>query len=164
MAWTNFIINLDKLMMKLIFGNLVGLWFYFFTGTFSKSKWRDEVKRGDRHGSRHYTFQRSLKPIKLVCLLFYIDVLIVIHLTRYHNWIWTVHICEYHICGVIVLAASDVNGGFETRLCQIKDYKISICWLTTKYTVLRSKSPHRLAQNQVKVSEWSNMSTRRLLF
>ena len=44
---------------------------------------------------------------------------------------------------------------------QTKDYKISICCLSAKHAALRRKSG--LAQNQNNVSEWSDMSIRRLL-
>ena len=41
---------------------------------------------------------------------------------------------------------------------------ICIYWFSTKYTALRSKSKDWLARNQDHVSEWGDMSIRRLLF
>jgi hypothetical protein len=65
---------------------------------------------------------------------------------------------------VSVLASSTVDRGFEPRLCQAKDYKIAICCFSAKHAPLRRKSKYWLAQNQNNVSEWSDMSTRGLLF
>ena len=50
---------------------------------------------------------------------------------------------------VSVLASNAVDRGFEPRSGQTKDYKIGIYWLV---------------RNQNNVSEWSDMSTRGLLF
>jgi hypothetical protein len=63
---------------------------------------------------------------------------------------------------VSMLVSSVVHRGFEPWSGQIKDYKIGICCFSTKYTAQTSKS--WLAQNQNNVSEWSNISTHRLLF
>ena len=49
-------------------------------------------------------------------------------------------------------------------LDRTKDYKIGICWFSARYAALRSKSKYWLAWNQNNVSEWSDMSTCRLLF
>ena len=65
---------------------------------------------------------------------------------------------------VSVFASSAVDRGFEPRSGQSKDYKIGICSFSTKHAALRRKSKDWLACNQNNVSEWSNMSTRRLLF
>jgi hypothetical protein len=65
---------------------------------------------------------------------------------------------------VSVLASSAVHHGFDPRSGQTKDYKIGICCFSTKHATLRRKSKDWLAQNQNNVSEWSNMSTRELLF
>jgi hypothetical protein len=48
--------------------------------------------------------------------------------------------------------------------CQIKNYKTSICCFSAKQAALRRKSKDWLAWNQYNVSEWSDMSTRGLLF
>jgi hypothetical protein len=48
--------------------------------------------------------------------------------------------------------------------CVVKDYKISICCFSAKHAALRRKSKDWLARNQNNVSEWSDMSTRGLLF
>ena len=65
---------------------------------------------------------------------------------------------------VSVLASSAVDLGFDPWSGQTKDYKIGICCFATKHVSLRSKSKDWLARNQNNVSEWSDMSTRRLLF
>jgi hypothetical protein len=65
---------------------------------------------------------------------------------------------------VSVLASGAVDRGFEPRSGQTKDYKIDICCFSAKHTALRRKSKDWLAQNQNNVSEWSDISTRRLLF
>ena len=65
---------------------------------------------------------------------------------------------------VSVLASSAVDPGFESRSGQTKDYKIGICCFSAKHESLRRKSKDWLARNQYNVSEWSDMSTCRLLF
>ena len=65
---------------------------------------------------------------------------------------------------VSVLASSAVERGFEPRSGQTKDYKIGICCFSAKHAALRSKSKDWLARNQNNVFEWSDMSTRGLLF
>ena len=71
----------------------------------------------------------------------------------------------YRIGGVMVsvLASSAVGCGFELRSEQAKDY-IGICCFSSKHAALRRKSKDWLAQFQNNVSEWSDMSTRGLLF
>jgi hypothetical protein len=70
-----------------------------------------------------------------------------------------------HSSGVMVsvLTSSAVDRGFEPRSSQTKDYKIGICCFSAKHAALRSKSKVWLARNQNNVSEWSDMSTRRLV-
>ena len=65
---------------------------------------------------------------------------------------------------VSVLASSAVDRGFESRSGHTKDYKMSICCFSAKHTALRRKSTDWLARNKNNVPEWSDMSTRRLLF
>jgi hypothetical protein len=65
---------------------------------------------------------------------------------------------------VSVLASSVVDRGFEPRSGHTKDYKIGICCFSAKHTALRKKSTDWLARNQNNVSEWSDISTRGLLF
>ena len=65
---------------------------------------------------------------------------------------------------VSVLASSVVDRGFEPRSGQIKDYTIGLCCFSAKYAALRSMSKDWLARYQNNVSEWSDMSTRGLLF
>jgi len=62
------------------------------------------------------------------------------------------------IGGVIasVLVSRAVDRGYE--------YKIGICWFSTKHVALRRKSKDWSARNQDNVSEWSDMSTCGLLF
>ena len=62
---------------------------------------------------------------------------------------------------VSVLALSALDRGFEPWSGQNKDYEIGICCFSAKTTDLRRKSC--LARNQNNVSEWSDMSTYRLL-
>ena len=50
------------------------------------------------------------------------------------------------------------------RSGQTKSYKIGICCFSAKHAALRRKNKDWSAQNQKNVSEWSNMSTRELLF
>ena len=71
-----------------------------------------------------------------------------------------------HISGVMVsvLASSAVDIGFEPRSGQTKDYEISICCFSAKHAALRRKRKDWLVRNQNNVSEWSDMSTRGLLF
>jgi hypothetical protein len=71
-----------------------------------------------------------------------------------------------HIGGIMVsvLASSAVDRGFKPRSGQTKDYKIGICCFSAKHAALRRKSKDWLARNQNNVSEWSDMSTRELLF
>ena len=71
-----------------------------------------------------------------------------------------------HIGGILVsvLDSSVIDRGFEPLSCQTKDYKFGICCLSTKHIALRRRSKDWLAGNQNNVSEWSDMSTRGLLF
>jgi hypothetical protein len=73
---------------------------------------------------------------------------------------------QNRIGGVIVcvLTLSVIDGGFEPQSHQAKDYKIGIYCFSAKHATLRVKSKDCLAQNQNNVSEWSDMSTRGLLF
>jgi hypothetical protein len=65
---------------------------------------------------------------------------------------------------VSVLASSAVDRGFEHRSGQTKDYKIGICCFSIKHTALRRWSKDWLAQNQVNMSVWGDMSIHGLLF
>ena len=65
---------------------------------------------------------------------------------------------------LVVLASSEVVREFESRLCQTKDCIIGICYFSAKHAILKSKRTDRLALNNDNVSEWSEMSTRGLLF
>jgi hypothetical protein len=65
---------------------------------------------------------------------------------------------------VSVLALIVVDHGFEPRSGQTNDYKIGICCFSAKHAALRIKGKDWLAWNQNNVSEWSDMSTPRLLF
>ena len=63
-----------------------------------------------------------------------------------------------------VLASSAVDSGFESRSDETKDYKISICCLSTKDAALRRKGKDGLARHQDNVCEWGDMSIHGLLF
>ena len=65
---------------------------------------------------------------------------------------------------VNVLDSSVVDRGFESQSGQTKYYTVGICCFSAKHTAWRSKSKDWLAWNQNNVYEWSDMSTRRLLF
>ena len=65
---------------------------------------------------------------------------------------------------VSVLTSSAVDREFEPRSGQTKDYKIGICCFSAQHAALRRKSKDWLARNQNNVSQWSDMSTRGLLF
>ena len=73
---------------------------------------------------------------------------------------------KHRIGGVMVsvLASSAVDRGFEPRSGQTKDYQIGICCFSAKHASLRRKSKDWLDRNQNNVSEWSDISTRGLLF
>jgi hypothetical protein len=73
---------------------------------------------------------------------------------------------KHRIGGVMVsvLASSEVDRGFEPQSGQTKDNKIGMCYFSAKYAALRRKSKDWLARNQNNVSEWSDISTRGLLF
>ena len=64
---------------------------------------------------------------------------------------------------VSMLDSSAVDGGFESRLGQTKDFTIGICCFSAKHAALMRKGKDWLALNQ-NVSEWSDMPTRGLLF
>jgi len=57
-----------------------------------------------------------------------------------------------------------VDRGVEPRLDHIKEYNISICCFSDKNAVLGSKSKGWWARNHVDISEWTDISTRGLLF
>jgi hypothetical protein len=65
---------------------------------------------------------------------------------------------------VSVLASPPVDHGFKPRSGQTKDKKIGICCFSAEHAALRRKSKDWLARNQDNVSEWDDMSIRRLLF
>ena len=63
-----------------------------------------------------------------------------------------------------ILESSAVDCGFEPQSGQVKGYKIGICCFSANHAALWSKSNDWLARNQHNLSEWSDMSTRGLLF
>ena len=63
---------------------------------------------------------------------------------------------------VSVLASSAVDRGFKPRSGQTKDYTIGMCCFSAKYAALRRKTDWLVIRKNV--SEWSDMSTRGLLF
>ena len=70
---------------------------------------------------------------------------------------------QNRVSGVMVgvLTSNKVVPWFEARSGQTKDYKIGIFWFSSKHAELRRKSKD---WNQDNVSEWSDMSIRRMLF
>jgi hypothetical protein len=76
---------------------------------------------------------------------------------------------HYHskrIGGVMVsmLALSSKDRGFEPRSGQNQDYEIGIYYFSTRLAALRRKSKIWLALNHDNVSEWEDMTIRRLFF
>ena len=65
---------------------------------------------------------------------------------------------------VRMLASSAEDLHFEPRSGQTKDYEMGICCFCAKHAALSRKSKDWLARNQDNVSEWGDMSIRRLLF
>ena len=63
---------------------------------------------------------------------------------------------------VSLLASSVVDCEFQIEYT--KDNKIGICCFSDKNASLQRKSKDWSARNQTNVSEWSDMSTRGLLF
>ena len=65
---------------------------------------------------------------------------------------------------------SSIHSSFILDSCvqaksgQTKDYKIGVCCFFDKHAFFRRKSKDWLAWNEDNVSEWSDMSTHRLLF
>jgi len=64
----------------------------------------------------------------------------------------------------MMMAQLNTYSGFESWSGQTKDDKIHICCFSAKHEVLGRKREDWLARNQDNVSEWSDMSTRGLLF
>jgi hypothetical protein len=65
---------------------------------------------------------------------------------------------------VSLLASNATDCEFEPRSGQTKDHKIGICCFSAKHAALRRKNKDWLARNQNNVTEWSDISTRELLF
>ena len=61
-------------------------------------------------------------------------------------------------------ALSVVDRGCEPWSGQTKDYKIGICCFSAKHLALSGKNKDWLVWNRNNVSEWSDISTRGLLF
>ena len=82
------------------------------------------------------------------------------------KWIIRVSFLTNRIGGVKVrvLASSVVDRGLDPRSGQTKDYKIGIYWFSAKHAALMRKNEYHLALSKNNVSEWSDMSTRRVLF
>ena len=80
----------------------------------------------------------------------------------HHYWalnsqlLWFIGLWAHNFCDLL---------DFElTTFVMIGTDSSDICCFSTKYTVLKSKNKDWLARNQDNVSEWSDMSTRGLLF
>jgi hypothetical protein len=65
---------------------------------------------------------------------------------------------------VSVLVSRGVDHGSEPWWGQTKDYESGIHCISAKHVALKRKSKDWLALNQDNVSEWGDMSIRRLLF
>ena len=65
---------------------------------------------------------------------------------------------------ISVLSSSAVDRGFKPRSGQTKDYEFGMCCLSAKHAALRRNSKDWLDRKQNKVSDWSDMSTRGMLF
>jgi hypothetical protein len=85
----------------------------------------------------------------------------IFHLLQSWSYYW-----PNRIGGVMVsmFVSSAVDRGFDPRRVQIKDYKIGMCCFSAKHAALRRKSKDWLVRNRNNVSEWSDISTRGLLF
>ena len=79
--------------------------------------------------------------------------------------LWTIKWLN-HIGGVMVsvLTSSAIDREFKPRSGQPKNHKIGICCFSDKHPPLGRKSKDWLARNKDNVSEWGDMSVRRLLF
>ena len=65
---------------------------------------------------------------------------------------------------VSMLPLNVVDQGFEPRSDQTEDYEIDICCFSAiKPAALRNKSKDWLARDQDNVTEWSDVSTLRLI-
>ena len=65
---------------------------------------------------------------------------------------------------VSVFSSSAVDRVFKSRSGETKYFKIGICCFSANHAELRRKSKDWMTRNQNNVSEWSDMSTRGLLF
>jgi hypothetical protein len=65
---------------------------------------------------------------------------------------------------VSMLAWSPVDLGFRQQSGKTKYYKADICCLSAKAAALKSKNKNWSARYQYNVREWSDISTRGLLF
>ena len=65
---------------------------------------------------------------------------------------------------VRVLASNTIDPRLEPWSGHTKDYKMCICCFSAKHAALESMSKDCMTGNKKNVSEWSNMSTCRLLF
>ena len=64
---------------------------------------------------------------------------------------------------VRMLDTSAVDRWFESRSGQTKDYTIGVRCISATHAALMRKSKDLFARNQDNVSEWDDMSIRRLL-
>ena len=63
-----------------------------------------------------------------------------------------------------IVKSAHIDHGFKPWSGQTKNSTIGICDFSAYHPALRSNNKYCLAQNQDNVSEWRDMSTRRLLF
>ena len=81
-----------------------------------------------------------------------------------NRFVHTFHQTYYILNLIGGVMISVVDRGFEPHLGQTKDNSIFISCFSAKHAALRRKSKDWFARNQNSLSEWSDMSTRGLLF
>ena len=62
-----------------------------------------------------------------------------------------------------MLDTREVDRGFESRSGQTKNYAIGVRYFSATHAALMRKSKDLFARNQDNVSEWGDISIRRLL-
>ena len=91
-------------------------------------------------------------------------------ITKLYSYQITLYTCSTNCISdvmVSMVASNAVDHGFNPSAGQPKYYEIDICCFSPMYAALRRKKEQRLkmlARNRDNMSEWSNMSTCRLLF
>ena len=99
----------------------------------------------------------------LLYVIFFLDFLLNVNNA---NIIYLKNYFFNRIGGVMVSmhALSAVECMFEPKSHQTRAYKIGICCFSDKHAASRRKNKERFVWNQDNVSEWGDMSSRKLLF